>query len=421
VQSSFRLHVSSLLQFLLSAAGLAFSGLALLACAVLGFYLSRGSSEIARLQVGALTALAWVAAVFGLAALPSLYLAGRRLLNPDRIQHPTPGHLKLASLALLAWPLVLAAGYAVQQADGPVWLFVPLHALATILPLWWLVEFCARGLVGGTAQRRWGALNFGLFFSNPLAIFLELLGGVALVIALSVFLAGNPQILAQFQNLRDQILALQNDPAALQELYAPFLGDPTILLLILLAVAGLIPLLEELLKPLAVWAMGGRKITPSEGFVLGAVAGAAFALQETLLVAVNADAATWLTVIIGRTGTAVLHISTTALMGRAIAEVLGGKGGLRLAGSYLLVVGMHALWNTFSVLSGFGEFFTGAGLFPQVVRVLGQISPVMLALLASGFLLLVWVSNRQLSRAVVVKSADDSALTAALAPETPEQ
>jgi hypothetical protein len=421
VQSSSRLHVSSLLQLLLSGAGLAVSAAAVLGSVGLAFYLSRENTDVVRIQAGALVALAWISAVFGLAALPSLYHAGRRLLDPDRPQPAAPGRFRMASFALLVWPLLLAAGYALQKADGPVWLFVPLHALATILPLWWLVEFCARGLAGSTPQRRWGALNFGLFVSNPLALVLELVGGLGALFAVGVFLASQPELLQQLEDFRSQIFAFQNDPAAMNEFLAPFFSDPRILLLILLGAAGLVPLLEELTKPLAVWAMGGRKITPSEGFVLGAVAGAAFALQETLLVAANADASTWLTIMIGRTGTGVLHISTTALMGRAIAQVWDGGGGLRLAGSYLLVVAMHAFWNTFSVLSGFGGFFSGSGLFSQTVRVLGQVSPVMLALLAGGFLLLLWDTNRRLSRAGVVESGGNSTAPALLEPEDKNQ
>ena len=80
----------------------------------------------------------------------------------------------------------------------------------------------------------------------------------------------------------------------------PFFSDPIILLVALVAIAGVVPLLEELPKPLAVWVMGGRKITPAEGFVLGAIAGGAFAVQETLLSALSVAPESWLGVIVGR-------------------------------------------------------------------------------------------------------------------------
>ncbi len=417
----FRLHVASLLQAILSGVGLALALLSAVGGLVLGITMSRAGDLISESQLQAFYGLTWVSGIFGLAALPSLYQAVRRLLSPDRPQREVPDRFRLASLAMLVWPLTLASGYAVQQWDASLWLFLPLHTLATLLPLWWLVEFARRQLRGGTAQRVWGSFNFALFVSNPLAVILELVGGLGALIALGMFLATKPEIARQIDALRSDLLTLQNDPAALQELFTPFYTDPVILLVALVAIAGLVPLLEELLKPLAVWIMGGRKMSPAEGFVLGAIAGAAFAAQETLLSALSVPPENWLSVIVGRAGTGALHVATTALMGRAIAEVWNGGGWLRTLGTYLFVVVLHGLWNTFSVLSGFGQFFTDSSFLHQTLFLLGKVSVVFLVLLTAGFLSLLWYSNRQLSRAAVVESMDISAPSVVIAPEEPQK
>lgn len=417
----FRLHVGSLLQTLMSGAGLALSILGVLAGLGLGIYLSSQGALFDDARLDSIFGLAWASGIFGLAALPSLVLAVRRLLAPDRAQVSAPGRFRLASLLMLVWPLALAGGFAAQKSGAPLWVFLPLHTLATILPLWWMVEFSRRGLQGGTAQRGWGSFNFALFVSNPLAVIVELVGGIGGLMAIGVFLASKPEIATRLEQLQSDIFALQNDPAALQELFMPFFSDPIILLVALVAIAGLVPLLEELFKPLAVWAMGGRKITPAEGFVLGAIAGGAFAVQETLLSALSVAPESWLGVIVGRAGTGALHVTTTALMGRAIAEVWNGGSWLRAVGTYLAVVLMHGAWNTFSVLSGFGQFFTDSTFLHQLLFLLGKASVVFMVLLTAGFLLLLWYSNRQLSRAAVVESMGISAPTVMNAPEEPQE
>ena len=102
-------------------------------------------------------------------------------------------------------------------------------------------------------------------------------------------------------------------------------------------------------------------------------------------------------------------MTTAALMGRAIAEVWNGGSWLRAAGTYLAVVFLHGVWNTFSVLSGFGQFFTDSSFLHQMLNLLGKASMVFMVLLTVAFLLLLWLSNRQLSRAAVVESMGISA------------
>lgn len=420
-RSPFRLHVGSLLQALMSGTGLALAFVGVLAGLGMGIYLSRAGEFFDNAQLNSIFGLAWVSGIFGLAALPSLILAVRRLLAPDRAQGSAPGRFRLASLFMLLWPLALAGGFAAQKSGAPLWVFLPLHTLATILPLWWLVEFSRRGLQGGTAQRGWGSFNFALFVSNPLTVVVELVGGVGGLIAIGMFLGTKPEIASRFEQLRSELLTLQNDPAALQELFTPFFSDPIILLVALVAIAGVVPLLEELFKPLAVWAMGGRKITPAEGFVLGAIAGGAFAVQETLLSALSVAPESWLGVIVGRAGTGALHVTTAALMGRAIAEVWNGGGWLRAVGTYLGVVFLHSVWNTFSVLSGFGQFFTDSSFLHQMLNLLGKASVVFMVLLTAVFLFLLWFSNRQLSRAAVVESINISAPPVMNTPDEPRE
>jgi len=82
----------------------------------------------------------------------------------------------------------------------------------------------------------------------------------------------------------------------------------------------LIPLLEELLKPLAIWILVWRKLTPVEGFVAGLICGSAFGLIESIGNLASISGSDWIIVVLGRTGTGLLHTVATGLVGWGLAS-----------------------------------------------------------------------------------------------------
>ena len=111
--------------------------------------------------------------------------------------------------------------------------------------------------------------------------------------------------------------------------------------------------MEELLKPLAVYFLLGRKLLPWEGFVLGATAGAGYALFENLTIGATAEA--WTFVIISRIGTAAVHVLTTGLVGWGLASARSERKYARLAGSFLSAVVLHGVWNGLNILTALAE------------------------------------------------------------------
>ncbi len=60
---------------------------------------------------------------------------------------------------------------------------------------------------------------------------------------------------------------------------------------------------------MALWFLAGKKLTPSQGFIGGLIAGGCFALLETAgSIGVPTDLE-WFTLLLGRTGTGLLHIT----------------------------------------------------------------------------------------------------------------
>ncbi len=301
--------------------------------------------------------MAWVSGLLAALALPSLVYSLRRMQG-EAPRFPPPGRLRWASLLLMVWPLALAVGNQVAVQSSLAWLLLPpLYLLAVGLPIWWLVELARQQLPGGSRQRKWGVLNFSLLVTTPVVIVVEIaiLGG--LLILFAAWLSSRPDLVTQLEILAQRMLTSQPNPESILQLARPYLQNPLVIFGILAVLAGLVPLIEELLKPLALWALAGRRLTPAEGFAAGALCGGAFALLESLLSLAGPLQDSWAALAVARAGTGLLHITTTALVGWALAAAWQSGSYLRLGLAYLLAVGLHGLWNALSVLSAVGTLF----------------------------------------------------------------
>src|SRR4030095_3220829 len=133
----------------------------------------------------------------------------------------------------------------------------------------------------------------------------------------------------------------------------------------LLYIAILVPALEEIFKPLGVWLLAGKLKSPAQGFTLGALSGAGYALIETI--GVSSQTVEWASLLFSRIGTGVLHITTSALMGAAIVLAWRERRYLWLLGIYILAVALHGLWNALAIT------YT----FSSLVNLLDQPGPLM--------------------------------------------
>jgi len=404
-----RMHIGSLLQVLMSALGLASCAVGAGAMLVAGLMLTNSGQFALREQSVTFMALAWTLAFLAVVALPSLIYASRRIAGRPALPPTRPAGLRSASLALLLWPPALAVGRVLADQTGPLrFLLPPLQIVAVVLPLWWLVALAAQKLPTLSPQRIWGALNFSLFFSTPLVILAEIFLFLAVLVAVVVVISGQPAMQRQFEELSQRILNSASNPQALLRIYQPFLAQPWFIFSVLVGISGLVPLVEELLKPLAVWALAGRGLTPAAGFVIGALAGAGFALLETLFSLASPAGSSWLELAIGRAGTGLLHVGTAALMGRALAEAWRTSHYLRAGLTYFAVAAIHGLWNAFSVLSGYTDLLAGkTGLLNLLYR-LGTVAPYMLALIAIGMFLAILSTNLRLRASSTADAAATS-------------
>jgi hypothetical protein len=350
----------SLLQF-------AFSGLALVALA--GTALAVGFTSIYGLLDGSSTLedsipLLSRATGFGLAAILVLPSAGLALLKLLSRSFPSPTFLKnwrnpvfywvsLAFIAL-AWGLSIALLGWVSQPNSILVLLQPLlYLVAGALPIAFILLLGSGSLPGGSPQRRWGAFTFSMAGTTLIIICLELAIFLFIGLIVAVVIVSQPQWLAELTRIAARLQSAQQlTPETLQRILRPLLVQPWVSYLVVGLTSGIIPLVEELFKPLPLWFLGKRSLNPSEGFVLGLVCGAGFAFFESMsmLSAISGDA--WIGIGIGRAGTDLLHMVNAGLMGWALASTWQDGRYLRLALTYLGVCSLHGLWNLFSLAQG---------------------------------------------------------------------
>jgi hypothetical protein len=296
-------------------------------------------------------------ALGGLLVLPSAWFSLLRLMGrrpqftlPERF----PRRRALLFLLLVIEPLALLGGYILTTDISPVtWLLLPpLHLLAMTIPVIWLVHMGCYGLPMGIPQRKWGIFASGLVLGPGIIIGLEIAAGIVAVFGLIVLLASQPGFLETLQNLLDQMNGNSTiQPEQISALLLPYFQKPVTAYAAVAFLTVIAPLLEELLKPIGVWLLAGRSLTTVEGFTAGALSGAGFALMENLGYGAG-SAGDWAAIALARSGTAVMHITTSAMVGWALAATWKDGRYLRLAATYIGVVLIHGLWNGFTISFG---------------------------------------------------------------------
>ncbi len=238
------------------------------------------------------------------------------------------------------------------------WLIMPFATILVIVPpIGLLFGYGSRGLETGPRWRVFAVLGLGMTVGPVIMVVLEMVTLLGIIVAGAVLIA----ILepATFQDMiqLSQIIQTETSEDVLLNLLAPYISNPFAIAVGIGYIALIVPLIEELLKPLAVWFFASKIESPSQGFVLGLLSGAAFALIESLNA--SADGTTsWPIIVSVRAGTSILHITASGLMGWGIVSAFKEKRYGRFFAAYFSAVMIHGIWNASAVgtgLSALGE------------------------------------------------------------------
>ena len=242
----------------------------------------------------------------------------------------------------------------------PALVFPPLHVAASVLPPLFILAVVGRALQGVTTWRHIVLqVSSGIFLAAPLAMLLETVAIVLIATAAITGLAlqpgGEELVVAASSYLQDPAL-LQNPGILVRSVLTP-----AIMAAVVVLVAGLIPLVEEVVKTIGVGLMASRRPALPQAVLWGLAAGVGFSIAEGLLNSAGALGA-WLATVVLRLGTTILHCFTGALVGVAWYQLFTQQRWARGLGLYLASVAIHGLWNglaaTMAILSVTG---TGSG------------------------------------------------------------
>jgi hypothetical protein len=342
--------------------------------------------------------MAMTSLIGGFLMLPSAYYALYRLI--DRPAVDSQAILRRLHLEwwILALPLVVLVGHFVAIHPSIAWLGLPLlHPLAIGIPTVWLLYFAIRRLPLGSSQRMWGVFDSGLTLGPFLIFVLESLVGVAFVVVLVIYLYSQPGMMDKILHW-SSLLEQGQSPERLLEDLKPFMTRTVVILGLLLFAAVAVPLIEEALKPIGVWLLFGRKLTPAAGFAAGALSGAGYALIESLALTSNGEE--WSALVLARTGTSAVHILTAGLTGWALVLAWQKRRFLQLFLVYLLAVMIHGLWNGLTLIYSLNLLtaIPESSWMSTVVHTVGPGAPLALILLALGCFLTLFAINRAFRR-----------------------
>jgi hypothetical protein len=337
------------------------------------------------LMLGVLAlSLATVVPALGLLAA---WHAGRGLADKSA----APFRLPAWGWLLSALIVVLAGGQALFNLGAELAVALS-HILAAILASLLVLTIP----VGAARRQGWaisrragvGGLAWGALGGVGLAVMFEAILMAGIVIAgILILSAINP---AWVEDAAGILQGAGDAGEAALDALSPLLSSPLLLLGGLLLAAALIPAIEEFVKSLAVPLVhaSGRSQTRLDAFLLGAAAGAGFALLEGITNGAMAliQPSGWAIAMTTRSGVAVIHVLASALAGLAWQTGLVQRRWGKALALFTAAVLLHGIWNGGAVLVAWLGL-RASSQAPNTIAIWGNLLiPVIVALMGAGLL-----------------------------------
>ncbi|MBE7552136.1 MAG: PrsW family intramembrane metalloprotease [Anaerolineales bacterium] len=298
--------------------------------------------------------------------------------------------------------LLVAAGLFISNSNLVSGLLFPpiLLAAATLPPLLavsWFTRHCAKGLTWRQASAAFaGGATLGVLAALVLEIVFP---AIVLILVFNLAEVATKSVEELFK-----ALAGENIAAALT--------SPGFIY-VLIQVAIIAPVAEELAKPLATLAVI-RRLSRQDAFLVGAMAGAGFAAVENVLYA-GFGFHFWAGILVVRALGGAVHPLGSGLVALGWHDILLGKprAGRNWLACFGIAAGMHALWNGGSLLvitlAG-AQFF---GELPPEIDVLGlSAAGTTLALLIILGLVALWLGSSVVGNMEMAEGRDRRQFTA---------
>lgn len=351
-----KVHRLSVWQLILGVSGFLFYLLAIVLLLVLMTAFQPGNTVIA-LNIENIRVNIWVMAFLACLIIPSIIYAIRRLRGIETGPVLIDNRKFLWAVGwMVVWVGVIYLGNHYYSQTQPAFLTAFLNVVTISLPVFFWVSLGGFRLKIHSVQRAWGVFTLTQLISMMATVFVEALLFIGVVIAAGAWLSQQAEFLPYLSILQSQGSLSEQNIQSLVYASLPLIQTPILYAGIAVGVCLLVPMIEELFKPLAVWFFAGKGISPSEGFFIGMVCGGAFALVESLMMMSMSSGDLWITAVFARAGAGLLHVITAGLSGWALSKSWQDGKYWRVALVYLGVILMHGLWNFFALLMGLNNF-----------------------------------------------------------------
>ena len=333
----------------------------------------------------------------GLLLLPVTWLSVKRLRGWDFNSFILPSLRPWAWVAIPSlWLLVIVLASLYHDAPGRAWYVPVLHFLSIALPIYLVIRIATNRIPLGSSQRAWTVFGTGMTLSPIIAVIAEIIVLALGVLIIAVYLGFNPETMAEVERLISQIDQAP-DMDSMVYMLKPLLKNPLTLLAALTLLSFLVPIIEESAKSLGIWLVSDRLASPAQGFALGVLSGAGFALAESLSASLTVDD-TWGVTLFMRAISSSMHMLATGLVGWGIAYARLEKRYFRMIGMTLLAILLHAAWNAgavFTITGGARAMFAMPGFdFIGALLAIGGIG--LLFVLISGMIVAFFVINSRI-------------------------
>jgi hypothetical protein len=302
-----------------------------------------------------LRVFAWSSISIAGVALVSIITSARK-----RAGKPLPSWTK----AKMPWlycviailPVLLLAGQSLFRVANIARAWMPIFSVVSIFltGLWYMRVGVGRDW-GKQPQRGSGLLTFSFGFTAVLILVTEIFVLVFFGLGFYALTLHDPEIQALYRSLPVLMQGLLSGTQAGNQMLEIVLQKPIIIASVLILIALLMPLVEELLKTFGVLLLKGRKLSPREGMLAGIFCAAGFGIFEGMLftvqMGVSMNPGAWMIFVIGRSAALILHIFNGALNGFALVRYWNDHKFSSLLGVFLITLFIHGVWNLVAVLA----------------------------------------------------------------------
>ena len=270
--------------------------------------------------------------------------------------------------SLVSWFFFIFIGSLLTKNQTLSFIFLPvINVISVCIPIIILLRVSLRRIQLPSSRRMWTIFGASLIITPILSFILE---GLVLAIFMGGYLLlakFNPVIKTQLSTILSIIQTQNSNSDQNMRSLANILFSPLFLTFALVIFSIAIPTIEELFKIILLWGFRFKSSSPKDGFVLGALCGAAFALVENICFS-STGSDDWTTSVVIRASAALPHIFNSGILGWALFSARENKRYWQFSKTFLTVTLIHGAWNAISlglVITNFSLYVPNAPFFLQ--------------------------------------------------------